>query len=208
MAVSMPISIAEFDNNKQTVFKAAVATTAGVLPANVDISNIASITTAGSRRLLAVGIRVDFRVNAATRSASTLLESKLSSATVLNTNLQQAGLPQATVLVEPKITQNAPVTVTTWTTRYELYNPYTWHWWTEGVVVSFILLLIITGVAACVYTRQINTYRGHGMQIVTPSAIPVAATYHPIYDTAPSAPPPSALQYDDNYAPSAPPYYG
>ena len=208
MAVSMPISIAEFDNNKQTVFKAAVATTAGVLPANVDISNITSITTAGSRRLLAVGIRVDFRVNAATRSASTLLESKLSSATVLNTNLQQAGLPQATVLVEPKITQNAPVTVTTWTTRYELYNPYTWYWWTEGVVVLFILLLIITGVAACVYTRQINTYRGHGMQIVTPSAIPVAATYHPIYDTAPSAPPPFALQYDDNYAPSAPPYYG
>jgi len=203
----MPISIAEFDKAKQTVFKAAVATTAGVLPANVDISNIASITTGASRRLLAVGTRVDFRVNAATKSASTLLESRLSSATVLNTNLQQAGLPQATVLVKPKITQNAPVTVTTWTTRYELYKPDEWDWWMESVVVSFILLLIITCVAACVYTRQINTYSGHGMQIVTPGAIPVAATYHPIYDTAPSAPPPSAVHYD-NYAPSAPPYYG
>jgi hypothetical protein len=204
----MPISIAEFDKGKQTVFKAAVATTAGVLPANVDISNIASIIIDGSRRLLAVGTRVDFRVNAATRSASTLLESRLSSATVFNTNMQQAGLPQTTVLVKPKITQNAPVTVTTLTTQYDLYTPDTWGWWTECVVVAFTLLLIITGVAACVYTRQINTHTGQGMQIVTPGAIPVAATYHPIYDTTPSAPPPSAQQYDDNYVPSAPPYYG
>ena len=204
MAVSMPISIAEFDNSKQSVFKAAVAATASVSPTDVGISNIASITAGGSRRLLAAGIRVDFHVNAATQSASTLLENRLGSADVLNTNLRQAGLPQATVLVTPKTTQTRPVPATTFITSNEVSAGHVWDWWTEGMVVSFILLLIITGVAACVYTRQINTYTGQGMQIVTPVATPTAGSYHQTYDFVPSTPPPSAPLYDE-YAPSAPP---
>jgi len=208
MAVSMPISMAEFDNGKQTVFKAAVAVTAGVSPSDVGISNITSIATGGSRRLLAVGTRVDFRVSAATQSASAHLENRLGSAAALNANLQLAGLPQATVLVMPKTTQGQPVIVTTVQASYENSTLDTWDWWVDGVVIGFVLLLIMTGVAACVYIRQINTYTRLGMQIETPTATPVASTYHQNHDTAPPYydTPPSAPPYHDN-SPSAPPYY-
>jgi len=71
MTVSIPLTVAEFDVTKQTKFRETVAATAGVPSADVKIASIESIV--GTRRLLAVSIRVDIYRGAAIEYCAFLL---------------------------------------------------------------------------------------------------------------------------------------
>jgi len=69
MAVSMPMLLSEFFESKQALFKDSIAAVASVPSSDVTIAKIESIasTVTVRRRLLSGGIRVDLRINAATR---------------------------------------------------------------------------------------------------------------------------------------------
>jgi len=206
MAVSMPIPIEDFDKNKQLSFKTAVATTAGVSATDVSISNIASITPGVSRRLLTASTRVDVNVNAATRSASALLENRLANANVLNANLQQAGLPQATVFTMPKSTQIRPVSVILTIDMVEDSEMDTWYDWLVIIALGFIVIMINSTFAACIYTQRINQRVGQHTQILTHASTISPVAYHQIYDLTPSAPPHSP-SYPTPSGPSFSPSY-
>ena len=105
-AVSLPMTVADFDDGKQATFKTAIAAAAGVSSADVTIVKIESISSARRggairhvtlRRLLAAGIRIDISVKAANQNAGDALGAKLT-VTSINAQLQQAGLPAATLL--------------------------------------------------------------------------------------------------------------
>jgi len=105
-AKSLPMTVAEFDDGKQATFKTAIAAAAGVLSADVTIVKIESISSArrggaichvAMRCLLAAGIRIDMSIKAANQNAGDTVGAKLT-ATAINAQLQQAGLPAATLL--------------------------------------------------------------------------------------------------------------
>ena len=99
------MTLSEFDDSKQATFITAIASAAGVSNADVTIVSVESISGArrrgeisvARRRLLAPGIRIDMSVMAANQNAANALRQKLTD-TVINTKLQQAGLPAATIL--------------------------------------------------------------------------------------------------------------
>jgi len=115
MAVSLPFTLAEFDDTKQAGFRSVIANVANVKLADVAIASIASINTDASRRrrLLASALRIDLRINAASSNAAGQLGATLSNASTLNTALAAAGLPAATVLVAPATIQTTPTPPTT-----------------------------------------------------------------------------------------------
>ena len=98
MVVSLPMTKAEFDGEKQQAFKEALAKTAGqgVRADQVFIDSIEEISTA-ARRLLAQGIRVTVSVKATDQDAAAAIASRLTEEDI-NTELEEAGLPPATVL--------------------------------------------------------------------------------------------------------------
>ena len=100
------MTLAEFDDGKQATFKTAIAAAAGVSNADVTIVKIESISSAQRggaishvtlRRLLAASIRIDMSVKAANQNAGDAVGAKLT-VTAINAQLQQAGLPAATLL--------------------------------------------------------------------------------------------------------------
>jgi len=101
MAVSIPIAIAEFDNQKKESFKTATARTAGVSTVDVSIVQVSSVAESSGRRLLAQSTRIDFVIQANTRTKALGLRNRLSDTSQLNSNMQQSGLPQVTVLTQP-----------------------------------------------------------------------------------------------------------
>jgi len=107
MAVSLPFTLAEFDDSKQLEFKGVIANVAGVNLKDVAISGIVSVATNAQRRLLASTLRVDMRINAASTAAASRMGATLSNPTTLNTALSSAGLPAATVLVAPATVQTS-----------------------------------------------------------------------------------------------------
>jgi len=109
MTVSIPMSIDEFDIHKQESFKTAIATTGGVLYADVSITKINSIVEGMRRRLLVSSTRIQVHINTDTHSAAVDISSKLNNFAVLNANIQQNGLPQIGMIMMPITTQtNAP----------------------------------------------------------------------------------------------------
>jgi len=89
---------AEFDDEKQQAFKAALAKAAGqgVRADHVFIDTVEAMSTA-DRRLLAQGIRVTVSVKAPDKDAAAAIAASLSEAGI-NNELEKAGLPPATVL--------------------------------------------------------------------------------------------------------------
>ena len=98
MVVSLPMTKAEFDGEKQQAFKEALAKTAGqgVRADQVFIDSIEEISTA-ARRLLAQGIRVTVSVKATDQEAAAAIAASLTDEGI-NTELAKAGLPPVTVL--------------------------------------------------------------------------------------------------------------
>jgi len=108
VAMSIPITMSEFDEGKKASFKSAIAEAVGVSTVDVIIDKIESITTARSgvdisaaRHLLASGIRIDMHLQAANKDTADILGAKLT-VTTINAKLQQAGLPSATILEAPQ----------------------------------------------------------------------------------------------------------
>jgi hypothetical protein len=112
MAVSIPVAIAEFDNQKKESFKTATALTAGVSTVDVSIVQVSSIAASSGRRLLAESTRIDFVIQANTRTKALGLSNRLSDTSQLNLNLQQSGLPQVTVLTQPTARETEPSNTT------------------------------------------------------------------------------------------------
>lgn len=109
LAVSLPLTLSDFDDGTQSTFKVAMAAVTGVSNADVSIDNIESISTARRglnisipmRRLLAEGVRIDMSIKAADKTAADSMHVKLT-VTVINTKLQESGLPAVTILEAPK----------------------------------------------------------------------------------------------------------
>jgi len=105
------LTLSEFDDDKQAVFKVAIAEAAGVSTADVNIVKVESMSGARRgeefltirRRLLAAGIRVDMSIKAVNQHVANTLSAELT-ITAINTKLQQAGLPVATMLESATIT--------------------------------------------------------------------------------------------------------
>ena len=102
MAVSLPMTIQQFNDNEQLKFKQSVALAAGVSSADVSIDRIVDMNsgTAVLRRLLATGIRVDTSTKAPTEIAANAISTSLT-VNRLNSALVAAGLPAAAIL-EPQ----------------------------------------------------------------------------------------------------------
>jgi len=135
MAVAIPLTVAEFDVTKQTKFREAVATTAGVPSSDVKITSIESIV--GTRRLLAASIRVDILVNAATQNAANTVSSGLT-ANSLNAQLQQSGLPAASVLQVPVAVASTPTNNNAVSTQSSS---------SSGISSRMMWLVLVAGVA-------------------------------------------------------------
>ena len=100
--MSLPLSVAEFNLEKQAKFKEAIARAAGASPADVAIDNIEALS-AGRRRLLASGVRIDVSVKAKDKAATDAMSAGLTAVNI-NAELSKAGLPQAEVLVKASTT--------------------------------------------------------------------------------------------------------
>jgi hypothetical protein len=102
MAVSLPLTIQQFNSNEQLKFKQSVALAAGVSSADVSIDRIVDMNsgTVVLRRLLATGIRVDTSTKAPTEIAANAISTGLT-VNRLNSALVAAGLPAAAFL-EPQ----------------------------------------------------------------------------------------------------------
>eukprot|EP00802_Teleaulax_amphioxeia_P010857 Tamp_10887.p1 GENE.Tamp_10887~~Tamp_10887.p1 ORF type:complete len:338 (+),score=46.88 Tamp_10887:402-1415(+) len=78
MAVSLPMTVEQFNADAQTKFKESIAKAAGAMPEDVTIDQIEAIPV-GRRRLLASIIRVDTSVKAVDTAAAEAMRGKLTS---------------------------------------------------------------------------------------------------------------------------------
>jgi hypothetical protein len=102
-AVSLPLTEAEFDAAAQTAYKASVATVASVEASAVSITSVTAV--ARRRRLLNTGIEVATSVQAASSAAAATISTSIT-IEALNTQLDTAGLPAATIVSAPAVAQN------------------------------------------------------------------------------------------------------
>ena len=111
MEVFLLISEPDFDEEKQQVFKEAIAEAAGhgVRADHVIISKVEEMSMA-ARRLFSQGIRIAVIVNAEDRSAASAIAESLTEEAI-NNELQQVGLPPATILVTAAVTEDSELNV-------------------------------------------------------------------------------------------------
>lgn len=102
-AVSLPLTEAEFDATAQTAYKESVATVASVETTAVSIDSVTAV--ARRRRLLNAGIEVETSVQAASSAAATSISTSIT-IEALNTQLDTAGLPAASMVSAPAVVQN------------------------------------------------------------------------------------------------------
>ena len=102
-AVSLPLTEAEFDATAETAYKASVATVASVEASAVSIVSVTAV--ARRRRLLSAGIEVATSVQAASPAAATTISTSIT-IEALNTQLDAAGLPAASMVSAPAVVQN------------------------------------------------------------------------------------------------------
>ena len=102
-AVSLPLTEAEFDATAQTAYKTSVATVASVETSAVSIDSVTAV--ARRRRLLSAGIELATSVQASSSSAATSISTSIT-IEALNTQLDVAGLPAASMVSAPAVVQN------------------------------------------------------------------------------------------------------
>jgi hypothetical protein len=98
MAVSLPMTKASFNTERQDLFKKSIAAAAEVSAGDVKIDDITTII--GGRRLLAESIRVDTSITATSEAAAKTMAQVLT-ADKMNAELSKNNLPKATVLEAP-----------------------------------------------------------------------------------------------------------
>jgi len=81
LSLSLPLSKADFDAEKQAKFKESIARAAGAPPADVEIDNIEALSSA-RRRLLASGIRIDVSVKAKDKAAADVMSAGLTTGNI------------------------------------------------------------------------------------------------------------------------------
>ena len=70
LSLSLPLSVAEFNPEKQAKFKEAIARAAGASPAGVAIDNIEALASVRRRLLASSGVRIDVSVKAKDKAAA------------------------------------------------------------------------------------------------------------------------------------------
>ena len=97
LTVNLPMSAAEFTQEKQMVFKESIAEVAGVKPSFVEITDIAQVSTRrnASRTLLAASIEVMTRIRTISGDAEEIVN-RLDEDTI-NAQLAKNGLPEGQV---------------------------------------------------------------------------------------------------------------
>ena len=103
LSLSLPLSVAEFNLEKQAKFKEAIARAAGASPADVAIDNIEALASVRRRLLASSGVRIDVSVKAKDKAATDAMSAGLTAVNI-NAELSKAGLPQAEVLVKASTT--------------------------------------------------------------------------------------------------------
>jgi len=104
MAVRLPLALSEFTAANQAGFVRGVAAAAGV--PDVTWVEITSISESATRRRLATGVDVEFRVATASAAAQAAAAGLIASG--LNAALATQGLPAATALRAASVAENAP----------------------------------------------------------------------------------------------------
>ena len=90
LSLSLPLSVAEFNLEKQAKFKEAIARAAGASPADVAIDNIEALSS-DRRRLLASGVRLDVSVKAKDKAAADAMGAGLTAGNI-NSQLSKVSL--------------------------------------------------------------------------------------------------------------------
>ena len=161
MEVFMLISEPDFDEEKQQAFKEAISEAAGngVRADHVIISKIEEMSMA-SRRLMSQGIRIAVIVNAEDRSAASAIAESLTEEAI-NNELQDVGLPSATLLQAAAVTQDSQLNVAgSPPPSSESGSPESESEEAGGVPVAVIgggaaaALVVALAAAACCYMRQ------------------------------------------------------
>jgi len=187
------MSLSDFDESRQILFRQSIATVSSVPITDVNIANIQSIVSGTSRRrMLSAGIRIDIRINAATHSGASQLSAQLSDVNAVNTQLLQVGLPVATMLELPVTTQtNTMVPIGSDSdsksssgsgTNHSIPNPYILGGAVAGAALFVLLIVIITGMGPQydeIQPLYVNEHL-HMIPVVMPHAMHPG--YYPIPD--------------------------
>ena len=99
MVLSLPITIVDFDEQKQKDFRVAIAQAAGpsIAPDDVSIDKVESMTSVRRRPLAIEGIHVEFSIKTTDAKAANTVASSLTENQV-NRALKTAGLPESTIV--------------------------------------------------------------------------------------------------------------
>ena len=142
LTVSLPFSESEFDEAKQTGYRRAMASSAGVNASSVEIVSFAQTSTRRSeaRKLLAAAIDVETKI-ANTEGNTEDVIKRLNTDTI-NQNLLQNGLPPGKVTRTPAVMRDA--TADTWWTTPRIIL----------VVAGLVLGLFLIGLVAFMRSRN------------------------------------------------------
>ena len=105
MVFQLDMTLSDFTSDKQVKFREAVAAAAGVQMSDVTIDHIEEV--AGRRQLQADSIRVDTSINVPDAAAADTLKTTLTRDKI-NAELQNVGLPSATILTEGQSEEAVP----------------------------------------------------------------------------------------------------
>jgi hypothetical protein len=97
MAVKLPMTEEEFDEDQQTKFKQSIASAAAVSVNAVTIDDVTSMRRSGG------GIRVDTSIVAADEKAAASMVDTLSNPDTINEHLSKNGLPDAEIVESPEL---------------------------------------------------------------------------------------------------------
>jgi hypothetical protein len=142
LTVSLPLSVSEFDEAKQTGYKRSIASTAGVIASYVEIVSFAQTSTRRSeaRKLLAAALEVETKIASTQGNIKDLVERLDPDA--INKNLEKNGLPPGKVTRTPAVIRDA--TDDTWWTTLRIIM----------VVVGLVLGLFLIGLVVFMCCRN------------------------------------------------------
>jgi hypothetical protein len=149
LTISLPLSESEFDEAKQTGYKRAIASSAGVNASSVEIISFAQTSNRRSeaRRLLAAALDVETKI--ANTEGNTEGIVKRLNPEAINQNLQQNGLPPGKVSKTPAVMRDA--TDDTWWTTLRIIL----------VVVGLVLGLFLIGLVVFMRGRNRVVYKSY-----------------------------------------------
>lgn len=106
MAVSLPMTREEFDDDTQTLYRCAFAASAGVETSDVSVAKVTQIGSTNQRsmrRLMASSLRVDTSIRGFRDAAHAQAVATQLTANTINANLKKQGLPAVSILEAPTV---------------------------------------------------------------------------------------------------------